>query len=197
MTPELLAENLGSDLALCIYVTCIQPKWFRHLRCPTTPVTVLKGSMANRNPYPDHPRWPTIGAQNAQICALAPTHFLTCLTALATGRYAALQLAVGERTQTEAAVARSRRLFADPAGTLPDRRGALGLRFFDCSCSGYFSRNLGLAMVRGEVNKVKGAVEEAVGKVTGSKKLQTEGKAKGTVQNAAGDAKDRARSATR
>jgi uncharacterized protein YjbJ (UPF0337 family) len=54
--------------------------------------------------------------------------------------------------------------------------------------------------VRGEVNKVKGAVEEAVGKVTGSKKLQTEGKldkAKGTVQNAAGDAKDRARSATR
>jgi uncharacterized protein YjbJ (UPF0337 family) len=54
--------------------------------------------------------------------------------------------------------------------------------------------------VRGEVNKVKGAVKEAVGKVTGSKKLQTEGKldkAKGTVQNAAGDAKDRARSATR
>ena len=54
--------------------------------------------------------------------------------------------------------------------------------------------------VRATVNKVKGAVKEAVGKVTGSKKLQAEGKldkAKGTVQNAAGDAKDRARSATR
>ena len=51
------------------------------------------------------------------------------------------------------------------------------------------------AHVRGAVNKVKGAVKGAVGKVTGSKKLQTEGKldrAKGTVQNAAGDAKDRA-----
>jgi uncharacterized protein YjbJ (UPF0337 family) len=53
--------------------------------------------------------------------------------------------------------------------------------------------------LRGAVNKVKGAVKEAVGKVTGNKKMQAEGKldrAKGTVQNA-GDAKDRARSATR
>jgi uncharacterized protein YjbJ (UPF0337 family) len=54
--------------------------------------------------------------------------------------------------------------------------------------------------VRGAINKVKGVVKEAVGKVTGSKKMQAEGKldkAKGTVQNAAGDVKDRARKATR
>ena len=54
--------------------------------------------------------------------------------------------------------------------------------------------------VAGAAHRIKGTVKEAVGKVTGSKKLQTEGKldkAKGTVRNAAGDAKDRARSATR
>jgi uncharacterized protein YjbJ (UPF0337 family) len=54
--------------------------------------------------------------------------------------------------------------------------------------------------LRGAVNKVKGAVKEAVGKVTGNKKMQAEGKldkAKGAVQNAAGDVKDKARSATR
>jgi uncharacterized protein YjbJ (UPF0337 family) len=54
--------------------------------------------------------------------------------------------------------------------------------------------------VRGAVNKLKGVVREAVGKVTGSKKMQAEGKldkAKATVQNAAGDVKDRARKATR
>jgi uncharacterized protein YjbJ (UPF0337 family) len=54
--------------------------------------------------------------------------------------------------------------------------------------------------VRGAVNKVKGTVKDAVGKVTGNKKMQAEGKldkAKGAVQNAAGDAKDKARSATR
>jgi len=54
--------------------------------------------------------------------------------------------------------------------------------------------------VRGAINKVKGVVKEAVGKVTGSKKMQAEGKldkAKDTVQNAAGDVKDRARKATR
>jgi uncharacterized protein YjbJ (UPF0337 family) len=54
--------------------------------------------------------------------------------------------------------------------------------------------------LRGAVNKVKGAVKEAVGKVTGNKKMQAEGKldkAKGTVQNAAGRVKDKARSATR
>jgi uncharacterized protein YjbJ (UPF0337 family) len=75
-----------------------------------------------------------------------------------------------------------------PPRYLPDHGGALGLRFFNCSCP------------RGAVNKVKGVVKEAVGKVTGSKKMQAEGKldkAKGTVQNAAGDVKDRARRATR
>jgi uncharacterized protein YjbJ (UPF0337 family) len=54
--------------------------------------------------------------------------------------------------------------------------------------------------VRGTVNKVKGAVKEAVGKLTGSKKMQAEGKldkAKGTVQNVAGDVKDRAHRATK
>jgi uncharacterized protein YjbJ (UPF0337 family) len=54
--------------------------------------------------------------------------------------------------------------------------------------------------VRGAYNKANGAVKQAVGKVTGSKKLQAEGKAdkaKGTIQNVAGDVKDRARSATK
>ena len=54
--------------------------------------------------------------------------------------------------------------------------------------------------VSGAFNKAKGAVKEAVGKVTGSKKMQAEGKldkAKGTIQNAAGDVKDRARKAAR
>jgi uncharacterized protein YjbJ (UPF0337 family) len=53
--------------------------------------------------------------------------------------------------------------------------------------------------VSGAFNKAKGAVKEAVGKVTGNKKLQAEGKAdkvKGTIQNIAGDVKDRARNAT-
>ena len=43
--------------------------------------------------------------------------------------------------------------------------------------------------VRGAVSKIKGTVKDAVGKVTGNKKMQAEGKldkAKGTVQNAAG-----------
>jgi uncharacterized protein YjbJ (UPF0337 family) len=54
--------------------------------------------------------------------------------------------------------------------------------------------------VSGAFNKAKGAVKEAVGKVTGSKKMQAEGKAdkaKGTIQNVAGDVKDRARSVTK
>jgi uncharacterized protein YjbJ (UPF0337 family) len=54
--------------------------------------------------------------------------------------------------------------------------------------------------VAGAFNKVKGAVKDAVGKMIGNKKMQAEGKldrAKGTVQNAAGDVKDRARKATR
>ncbi len=48
--------------------------------------------------------------------------------------------------------------------------------------------------------KAKGAVKEAVGKVTGNKKMQAEGKAdkvKGTIQNIADDMKDSARNATK
>jgi uncharacterized protein YjbJ (UPF0337 family) len=54
--------------------------------------------------------------------------------------------------------------------------------------------------VSGAFNKVMGAVKEAVGKVTGSKKLQAEGKADramGTIQNVAGDLKDKARNAAK
>ena len=54
--------------------------------------------------------------------------------------------------------------------------------------------------VSGAFNKAKGAVKEAVGKVTGNKKMQAAGKAdkaKGTIQNVAGDVKDRARSVTK
>jgi uncharacterized protein YjbJ (UPF0337 family) len=54
--------------------------------------------------------------------------------------------------------------------------------------------------VTGAFNKAKGAVKETVGRMTGSKKLQAEGKAdkaKGTIQNVAGDVKDRARNATK
>ena len=54
--------------------------------------------------------------------------------------------------------------------------------------------------VSGAFHKAKGAVKEAVGKMTGSKKLKEEGKldkAKGTIQNIAGDVKDRARNATK
>ena len=54
--------------------------------------------------------------------------------------------------------------------------------------------------VTGAFNKAKGAVKEVVGKVTGSKKMEAEGKldkAKGTIQNVAGDVKDRARKAAR
>jgi uncharacterized protein YjbJ (UPF0337 family) len=52
--------------------------------------------------------------------------------------------------------------------------------------------------VKGAADKVKGAVKEAAGKVTGDRKLQTEGKidkAKGAVHDAAGDVKDAVRKA--
>jgi uncharacterized protein YjbJ (UPF0337 family) len=45
----------------------------------------------------------------------------------------------------------------------------------------------------GLIDKAKGAVKDAVGKVTGDTKLQAEGKtdkASGTVQNAVGGVKD-------
>jgi uncharacterized protein YjbJ (UPF0337 family) len=54
--------------------------------------------------------------------------------------------------------------------------------------------------VKGAADKVKGAVKDAAGKLTGDEKMQAEGKmdkAKGAAHNAAGDAKDTARDATR
>jgi uncharacterized protein YjbJ (UPF0337 family) len=50
--------------------------------------------------------------------------------------------------------------------------------------------------LKGTADKVKGAVKDAAGKVTGDKKLQAEGKfdkAKGSAHNLAGDVKDAAR----
>jgi uncharacterized protein YjbJ (UPF0337 family) len=47
--------------------------------------------------------------------------------------------------------------------------------------------------VKGAADKVAGKTKEVVGHVTGSKKLETEGKVdqvKGAVRNLAGDAKD-------
>jgi uncharacterized protein YjbJ (UPF0337 family) len=52
--------------------------------------------------------------------------------------------------------------------------------------------------VKGAADKVKGAVKDTAGKLTGDKKLQAEGKidkAKGAAHNVAGDVKDAARSA--
>jgi len=53
--------------------------------------------------------------------------------------------------------------------------------------------------VKGAADKVKGAVKDAAGKMTGDKKLQAEGKidkAKGDAHKVAGDVKDAARHAT-
>ena len=47
--------------------------------------------------------------------------------------------------------------------------------------------------VKGTADKAKGAIKDTAGKVTGDKKLQSEGKmdkAKGAIHNAAGDVKD-------
>ena len=47
--------------------------------------------------------------------------------------------------------------------------------------------------IDGAANQAKGAVKEAAGKITGNKKLETEGmidKAKGRVESAVGGAKD-------
>jgi uncharacterized protein YjbJ (UPF0337 family) len=52
--------------------------------------------------------------------------------------------------------------------------------------------------VEGAAHQVKGAVKEAVGKVTGDTKIEAEGsaeKAAGKVQNAVGGVKDSARDA--
>jgi uncharacterized protein YjbJ (UPF0337 family) len=50
--------------------------------------------------------------------------------------------------------------------------------------------------ITGAFNKAKGAVKDALGRATGDAKTQAEGKAdkaKGSVQNTAGGAKDAAR----
>jgi uncharacterized protein YjbJ (UPF0337 family) len=52
--------------------------------------------------------------------------------------------------------------------------------------------------VKGAADKVKGAVKETAGKITGDAKLEGEGKldkAKGAAHNVAGDVKDAARDA--
>ena len=54
--------------------------------------------------------------------------------------------------------------------------------------------------VKGAADKVKGAVKDTVGKVTGDKKMEAEGKldkAKGAAHNLAGDLKDAVRDAKR
>jgi uncharacterized protein YjbJ (UPF0337 family) len=54
--------------------------------------------------------------------------------------------------------------------------------------------------VKGAYDKAKGAVKETVGKVTGDKKRQAEGKldkAKGEAHRVAGNVKDAARDATK
>ncbi len=54
--------------------------------------------------------------------------------------------------------------------------------------------------IAGAAKEAKGAVKEAVGKVTGDAKLQGEGKADklaGKVQNAAGGMKDKIRESTK
>jgi uncharacterized protein YjbJ (UPF0337 family) len=52
--------------------------------------------------------------------------------------------------------------------------------------------------IKGTADKVKGAVKDAAGKMTGDKRMQAEGKldkAKGNVRKAVGDTKDAAREA--
>jgi len=53
--------------------------------------------------------------------------------------------------------------------------------------------------IKGAADKAKGAVKDAVGKMTGDKGMQAEGKmdkAKGAVHSAVGDAKDAVKKAT-
>jgi uncharacterized protein YjbJ (UPF0337 family) len=52
--------------------------------------------------------------------------------------------------------------------------------------------------VKGAADKAKGAVKDAVGKMTGDKRMQAEGKvdkAKGSVRSAVGDVKEAAKDA--
>jgi uncharacterized protein YjbJ (UPF0337 family) len=53
--------------------------------------------------------------------------------------------------------------------------------------------------VKGAADKAKGAIKEGAGKLSGDKKLESEGKidkAKGAAHNVAGDVKDAVRHAT-
>ena len=61
-------------------------------------------------------------------------------------------------------------------------------------------QNMDREHVKGAADKVKGAIKDPAGKVTGDKKLQSEGKfdkAKGSAHNLAGDVKDAARDASK
>src|SRR3984893_12321364 len=61
-------------------------------------------------------------------------------------------------------------------------------------------QNMDREHVKGAADKVKGALKDTAGKVTGDKKLQSEGKfdkAKGSAHNLAGDVKDAARDASK
>ncbi len=54
--------------------------------------------------------------------------------------------------------------------------------------------------VKGTADKVKGSIKDAAGKVTGDKKLESEGKfdkAKGSAHNVAGDLKDAVKDANK
>jgi uncharacterized protein YjbJ (UPF0337 family) len=54
--------------------------------------------------------------------------------------------------------------------------------------------------IKGAADKAKGAIKDTAGKLTGDKRLQSEGKldkAKGSARNLAGDVKDAARDASR
>jgi uncharacterized protein YjbJ (UPF0337 family) len=54
--------------------------------------------------------------------------------------------------------------------------------------------------VKGTADKVKGAIKDAAGKVTGDKKLESEGKAdkaKGAAHKIAGDVKDAVKESTK
>jgi uncharacterized protein YjbJ (UPF0337 family) len=54
--------------------------------------------------------------------------------------------------------------------------------------------------VKGTADKVKGTIKDTAGKVTGDKKLETEGKfdkAKGSAHNVAGDLKDAVKDANK
>jgi len=54
--------------------------------------------------------------------------------------------------------------------------------------------------IKGAADKAKGAIKETAGKLTGDKKLESEGKvdkAKGDLHNVAGDVKDAVRNASK